>query len=259
MKVKTILGIVSASFLFATLIFSTYRAVRHWRIKRLLNPVYTIDTIVQTGPVKEALPTVLLAEFLDLSSDQPTNFFSFDEKRAVQKLLNVPVIAKARIEKRKPNIVYVDYTLRRPIALFADFTNMAIDEEKHLFPLAPYFSPKELPEIVLGEHRFSEIVTGEKIDLAFRILSLLQKASFGTHAMIRRIDVSKAYAKSYGKREIILIIDHQKERHYLRTTEKVLPSALANYASLVQDMIPEEAARVIDLRIEKLAYVEDLP
>ncbi len=249
---------VSLIFVTTTTLFTIYRVIRHLEVERLLNPEYVLDTIVQTGPVREALPTVLLAELMDLSVDKPTNFFAFDETKAVRKLLNCPVIATAQVKKIKPNKVFIDYELRRPIALYADFENMAIDAERRIFPLIPYFSPKQLPQIVLGEHKFSHIVTGEKIDLAFSVFLTLCCAQLGENASIRRIDVSKAYCQSYGKREIVVVIDQKKERHYLRLTEKNLSSGIANYVSLVQNLEPQEVARVIDLRIEKLAYVEDL-
>ncbi len=255
---KTLLLVVVAVFVLPTTIFSVYRAIRLLNVEKLLNPKYVIDTIIQTGPVKGALPTVLLAELIDLSCDHPSNYFAFDEKAAKRKLLNSPVISKARVKKIRPNKVYIDYELRLPIALFCDFENMAIDEKRCLFPLSPYFSPKELPEIVLGDHRFSEIVLGEKIELAFEVLILLKRANLGKDAVIRRIDVSRAFSKSYGKREIVVIVDHKIERHYLRLTQKVLASGIRNYVSLVNGIEPEKASRVVDLRIEKLAYVEDL-
>lgn len=249
---------VAGIFVCSTIAFSIYRGMRSVEVERLMNPKYVIDTIVQTGPVKEALPTVLLSELLDLSYDQPTNFFAFDEKKAEKKLLNSPVISYAKVKKIKPNKVYVDYELRHPIATFGDFENMAIDSERRVFPLAPYFSPMNLPEIVTGDHRFSEIITGEKVELAFKVLYALFKADLGQHAEIKKVDVSRAFSPSYGKKEIVVVIDHKKERHYLRLAQKNLESALANYVSLVHGMEADEVERVIDLRIEKLAYVEDL-
>ena len=255
---KTTLLVVTSIFVLTTCAFSIYRTVRHVEVEKLLNPEYVLDTIIQTGPVKEALPTVLLSELVDLSCNKESNYFAFHERRAERKLLNCPVITKAKVKKIKPNKVYIDYELRRPIALFTDFENMAIDEERRLFPLSPYYSPKELCEIVLGEHRFTEIVSGEKIDLAFKVLGLLARADLGEHAFIRRVDVSKAFSQSYGKREIVVIIDHLSERHYLRMTKKVLVSGIANYVSLVKGMPEDTVTRVVDLRIEKLAYVEDI-
>ena len=255
---KIVITTVSLIFVTSSCAFTVYRMVRHVEVERLLNPEYILDTIVQTGPVKAALPTVLLAELLALSVDKPANYFAFDEARAVRKLLNCPVIAHAQVKKIKPNKVFVDYELRHPIALFADFENMAIDAERRIFPLIPYFSPKQLPEIVLGEHKFSDVITGEKIDLAYSVFLTLCMANLGENAIIRRIDVSKAYCPSYGKREIVVIIEHKQEKHYLRLTEKTLSSGIANYTSLIQNSEPQSMACVIDLRIEKLAYVEDL-
>ncbi len=255
---KIVVVAVSLVFITTTSIFTIYRIARYVEVERILNPDYVLDTIIQTGPVREALPTVLLAELLDLSVDKPTNYFAFDEAKASRKLLNCPVITYAHVKKIKPNKVYIDYELRRPIALYADFENMAIDVDRQIFPLMPYFSPKQLPEIVLGEHKFSHIVTGEKIDLAFSVFLTFCYAGLGEDSTILRIDVSKAYCPSYGKREIIVVVEHKQEKHYLRLTEKNLSTGIANYVSLIQNLESQKATRVIDLRIEKLAYVEDI-
>ena len=259
LRIKTIMiRTVGSLFVFTALAFSIYRMLRWMEVERLLNPNYILTQIIQTGPVKEALPTVLLAELIDLSVDHPTNYYALDEKKAEAKLLNCPVIARASVKKIKPNTVYIDYELRRPVALYADFENMAIDEQRRLFPLIPYFTPKQLPEIVLGEHRFHEMVTGEKIELAFQVLEMLVLAKIQEHAIIKRIDVSKAFSASYGKREIVVVLEQKSERHYLRLTQKSLASGVANYLSLIEGLDPVSTTRVIDLRIEKLAYIEDI-
>ena len=256
--IRHVFIVVASIFITTVLAFTGFRVYRNVLAETMKDAKYRIDTVIQTGPEKEALSTLYLTELLGLSMDQPQNYFAFDETKALRKLLNCPCIAYAQVKKIKPNKVFIDYELRRPVALYADFENMAIDAERHIFPLIPYFSPKQLPEIVLGEHKFSDIVMGEKIELAFSVFLTLCYAGLGESASIRRIDVSKAYCPSYGKREIVVVIDHKQEKHYLRLTEKTLSSGIANYLSLIQNIEPQQATRIIDLRIEKLAYVEDI-
>ena len=93
--------------------------------------------IVQTGMQREALHSDYIAELLDLSSDHPKLFSAFDEEAGKKLLLKSPVIKEASIKKIPPNMLYVDYTVRKPEALLANFSNIAVDKEGYVFPLTP--------------------------------------------------------------------------------------------------------------------------
>lgn len=254
-----------------------------------------ISYIVQTGPQREALHSDYLAELMSLSSDQPTPFSQFNSKRAEESLKSIPVIQEAHVKKIKPNIVYVDYTVRQPIAWIYDYQNIAIDKEGFLFPVYPFFSPKNLPEIYLGMRPFGEEdeqgergilgwhqpFRGKYIELAFSILYLLQEHGSDLFT-IKRIDVSQAFADSYGKREIIVVIENDmpltlntedivlKASHVLRLNTTSYSKELANYLTLRASLLDKEKKealqnttamkaikeKVIDLRISQLAFIE---
>ena len=122
--------------------------------KERRDPKAFITAVVQTGPEKQALNTDYLAEVMDLSVDDPTPVKAFSIKAATQKLLESPVIQEASVQLVSPGIVYVDYTMRHPIALLRDFENVALDATGTLFPFSPFYSPKNLPEIYLGLEGF---------------------------------------------------------------------------------------------------------
>jgi hypothetical protein len=191
------------------------------KAERLLDKGYLISAIVQTGPEKEALPTSYLAEVLELSVDNPTNLFAFHLKQGEEKLHKAPCIAKAEIKRLAPNALYIDYEVRKPIASLGDYQNIAIDQEGFLFPIAPFFSPKELPEIYLGLPAFGcgEDSFGRKggawqvplrnahLDLAIEILQFLQGSPWRDGLRVKRIDVSSAFSPSLGSREIVLFTE----------------------------------------------------
>ncbi|PIS03368.1 MAG: hypothetical protein COT85_00795 [Chlamydiae bacterium CG10_big_fil_rev_8_21_14_0_10_42_34] len=250
--------------------------------KRLNSDEYKILSIVQTGPEKEALKSVYLAEILGLSADNPTPLYAFDMKKALAKLQASPLIANAKIKRVAPSTLYIDYEVRKPVAWAADFQNMAIDREGFLFPVTPFFSPKHLPEVYLGLPDFSGWqVKGAKFDLALEILQFLEAAPWKEGLRIKRIDVSNAFAGSLGQREVVLFTEEEmcfrkSEREIICTFPKILriapkdyPQQLGNFFALRRTMMEDYrkqlsaineggrfAPRIIDLRLPQLAFVE---
>ena len=255
---------------------------------------YLIKAIIQTGPEKLALPTTYLAELLELSSDKPTNLFSFDIKKGEQKLLNCPLIKAAKIRRIPPNALYIDYEVRKPYALLVDYENIAVDREGYIFPMHPFFSPKSIPEIYLGLPAFSEPEDSlgragghfsEKIDnrhfrLSLEIIDLFSDLELKEKIKLKKVDVSMAFAPSLGKREIVLSTEeeiHIPEKSayifpkILRLPTKDYLTQIQNFVSLHKTMVNDYTAqlqnteivdgrfqpRIVDLRISQLAFVEN--
>jgi hypothetical protein len=194
-----------------------------YKKKKIEDEKYYIKAIVQTGPEKEALKTGYLAELLDLSIDRPVSLYAFDCKEAEKKLLFCPLIKSAKVKRMRPNAIYVDYEIRKPIAMLADYKNTAIDWEGYIFPFTPFFSPKEIPEIYLGlppfealnENRTKENgqwltpIKNPFLTLAFEVLKFLEEAAWREHFRLKKIDVSNAFATSLGQREIVLFTEEK--------------------------------------------------
>ncbi len=211
-----------------SLTFGFYKALSYVKEKPRLKP---ITTIVQTGPLKEGLKTDHLAEILHLSVDQPR---SITPEEAEKALLKHPLIKKAAVSLLNPHTLYIDYTLRSPIFTLIDYENRAIDEEGKAFPLTPYLTPKNLPELSLGET--------DLYPLALELLSLL-----GTQ--VERIDLSKAQDSSLGRREVVVALS---SGHLLRLSPRNHREELERYLALQFQL---EKPAIIDLRVSNLAYV----
>lgn len=286
--------ISSCCFTIATF-FSVQYFWKQSKLKKIHDAQYNITAIIQTGPEKEALQTGYLAELLDLSVDQPTNLYLFDPKLAEKKMLSSPIIAEAQIKKMPPNVVYVDYAIRKPIARLGDYQNIAIDKEGYMFPLSPFFSPKELPEIYLGLPDFGAGVDslGRKggqwltplqdkyFLLAMEILQYLEGSPWRDGIRIKRIDVSNAFAKSLGQREIVLSTeedlivkatqvctfpktlrlcpkDYAKQmQHFLTLRKNMLDDYSRQLTDAVIPRCGKFSSRIVDLRIPHLAFVEN--
>lgn len=251
------------------------------RKEKLSNEKYRIVAIVQTGPEKEALKTAYLAELIGLSADQPTQLYALDLKGAEEKLLACPLIARAKIRRLPPQTLYVDYEVRKPYAWLADYKNIAVDLSGHLFPVAPFLSPKRLPEIYLGLAGFTQWEISPKnsfLQLALEILAYLDTAPWTEGLRIQRIDVSSAFAASLGQREIVLFTEEELVLpqgvvcifpKILRLAPKDYAQQLGNFFGLRRTMMEDYrrqlaglkeggrfAPRVVDLRIPQLAFVE---
>lgn len=239
------------------------------RAARLVDPAYRLTTLIQTGPEKEALKSDYFAELLGLCVDRPLSLYAIDLKSAEKKLRASPLLEDVSVERRPPNALYIDYTVRRPIARLADYANTLIDEKGHLFPMTPFFPPKELPEIYLGLGPFGSEQGGsweKAIDtpsfaLAKEVLALAANATWKesqdsagkalTWWNVKRVDVSHAFAPSLGQREIVLLseehvvvfIDQKEIRavfpKILRLAPKTCQEQLAHFSHLQSAMLAD--------------------
>ncbi len=291
--VRAMAWIVGSVALVAVFGVNCSRYYMHWRSKQRSDSAYQILKIIQTGPQKEALTTLYLAELMQLSIDQPMNVLSFDQKLAKKRLLSSPVIKEAEVSLKGKGAVYVDYTARSPRARISDYENIGIDEEGYLFPIHPFFSPKKLPEIHLGlfstpgvalSMDWKRPIQGASIDLALTILRLLTPLSDQHLLEIKRVDVSLSRATSYGQRQIVVVLEElskvvngQKQwtcrsPRILRLSTKNYEHELGHYLVLRKELegkldlqnasfdeirhIAKLPLQIVDLRIDRLAFLK---
>jgi hypothetical protein len=246
---RALLWIVASTLVVTGSGFAAMKAYLKWDKKRTSDSSYNIATIIQTGPEKEALRTDYLAELMGLSCDKPQNTVRFDCAKAQENLLRSPVIKEAIVKKELPNALHVDYTVRQPVARLFDYTNHAIDEEGAIFPIFPFFSPKNLPELYFGKG----IIDREKIKLALALL-----AQFGKHeeVHVERIDVSKAFAETLGAREIVVLVQEGQTTYHLRLSAAEISDQITHYITLRETLLADPRPCVVDLRIPDLAFLK---
>ena len=191
-----------------------------------------------------------------------------------------------------PSTVYIDYTVRQPVAWLEDYDNIVIDKEGYPFPFTPFFAPKNLPAFYFGWGAFGREtasaqwgrpLSGKEVSLGFDILNAL--ASFADSNLLRvvRIDMSHALADSYGMREIVVSIEETfvihaegQDVHYviprlLRLNTQNYGEGLGNYLKLRERLFEEEQQKlalrplegsrvrlqeqVLDFRLGQLAFI----
>ncbi len=255
-------------------IFQIYIHKKHEKIPE--KKPQMIEYIVQTGVQKEALHSDYLAELLDLSWDKQTLFSFFNEKNAEEKLRACPLIEEVSVRKIPPNMIYIDYKVRKPIGWVADFMNTGVDAEGRIFPITPFFSPKKMPEIYLGKKQvenvsFSQPLEGKYFALASQVIHALTPYE-RNEFFLKKVDVSDAFYPTLGKRGIVIVLEHELlpsetiSTHFLRLSTENYSQEIANYLSLLPSMIENDKEkvfegkasleRVIDLRVPQLAFIE---
>jgi hypothetical protein len=225
-----------------------------------------ISYIVQTGLQKEVVHSDYLAQLLDLSSDKPTLLRDFNEDSARTALLSSPLMKEVSVKKIPPNMVYIDYCVRKPVCWIADFVNTVMDQEGYMFPVSPFFSPKKLTELYLGQEGLKESfqggspaftypLKGRYIDLAYKVLDLFQQQEKAS-CTIKRIDVSQAFYPTLGKRGVVVLIENGEHTHFLRMSTARLEQEVAHYKILRSHL--GKTQTVIDLRSLQLAFIDEI-
>lgn len=240
--IHSLLWILTATLLISgsAVVASLY--LKHLHNVHLKDDTYLIRHIMQTGPQKEQLKTAYLAELLDLSDDQPTNLYELDLHEAARRLLKSPVIERVRLKRVRPSTLYIDYTVREPIARFTESANTALDAQSCAFPLHPFYTPKKLPEVVLGHSKCR--------DLAIELIQTLHEPDF--HLL--RVDVSQADHPCYGRRQILCVFQEGEVSCVVRLSPHNYRTALNNYLRLRDNLAI--MPKLIDLRISNLAYLK---
>ena len=217
------------------------------RVKQIRNNS-VISKIIQTGFEKEALKTSDLAQILGLSIDVSHSVSSLNKKKLEKKLLNIPFIKDAEVKQKGNNALIVDYSVRKPVFLVLDGKNLAMDKDSYLFPVSPFFTPKNMPKLYLGLGELKEI-WNRRVDLpqvkkAFKILSLFN----GDPLRVKQVDVS-------NPTEVVVILNHVQNLHYLRLSSNNFEKELSHYQRLSSLLNPNEDC-VIDLRVPDLAFIK---
>ena len=289
--VQALTWIVASTVLVAGLGHHGVKAYFKWQHSRLRDSEYHITSLVQTGPQKEALKCNFLAELIGLSADRPVSSLRFNLEAAQQRLLRSPLLREAHVKLLGTQTLFVDYTVRQPVAMVYDFENVAIDQEGYLFPFSPFFSPKNLPQIYLGSApfgkqghepdraiaRWGEPYQDRYMTLAMDLLRLVKAAELDDLFTVHRIAVSNAFSASCGTREIILMVRDEVVKkegsiffpRILRLSTKNYAQELANFLRLRQSLLDKEMdglsqpsvavqpVKVIDFRLPQLAFIEE--
>lgn len=276
-SLKQSMTIIFGSVLLVCLVVFGVIFFQHVRSeKRSRDERYTVVAIEQRCRSKDALNGIYLAELLELSVDKPLNFYLFQTKEAEKKLLACPAVKKAQVKVFKPGVVFVDYELRAPVAIVADYKNMGIDNEQNPFPLTPYFTQKNIPQLHLGVPvQWGVPVEGREIALALEIVELSKSGLFPSSYALCMVDVKSSF-KSSATQEVVVLLEQKLgqesklhvQSYLLRMLRRNYKESLRNFFALQETFQKLQPAvltagrcikmpvQVIDFRVSQLALVK---
>lgn len=245
----------------AAAVWYGYQTVNHYRNH---DPKYTINGIIQTSSTSHYVETQTLAEWLDLSADRPKNLYQYDIQKATKTLKSFSFFSKVAVKKYPPSILYVDYTLRQPIAKVADFENTAIDSEGVLFPLHPFYGSLKLPSVYLGltntEKVWGSQIQGDTFTLAYELISRIQSHLTTDFLKLELVDTSVAYSDQVANKEIVLTFSVFKESQwkplYVRMHLNDYDGAYGQLITLLKKKdLFDKPVKTIDLRLKNSAII----
>ncbi len=202
----------------------------------------------------DRLKSEAIAEWLDLSAEKSTPLNSFNLRQGEEKLLKSGVIEKVQLYKLKPSALVVSYTLRTPYASIANWKNLGIDSRGFAFPLSPFFSPKELPEIVfiedpqlrfapMKEVQFNQFLLAKKI--------LMMEGLFFPWT-VAKIDLSRLKEDHPYGGELVLTVKNGERRLFIRLWLDGFEKSLTEFASLLSTI---DEGIGVDLRLSSRILV----
>lgn len=273
-----ILGITCCVF---TLVVGVYAFQKFRREEKARLSRYSILGIVQKCSSQDMLKTEQLAELLGISSDVSQNLYGFDLAKATFRLKSLPCMKRVELKAVPPNLLSIDYELRAPKWLLADYENTAVDERGYIFPLSPFYSPKSLPEIVLGLPPFqmpkdlqgrdggawNKPLQGRHFDLVVELFEC--EKTFPPHFEIVTVDVQKTFQASKDS-EIVLKLREKRfeEKGKVRLQEYLLRLPFESYRDALsrffqhvgafQTMRSTTKCQIVDLRLDRIALVKSI-
>lgn len=207
------------------------------------------------------------AELLDLSIDKPTKLLDFNLIKATNILVSNPLIKKVKIKKIPPETIHIQYSMRKPLAYLEDFYNTAFDEEGVLFPVDPFFTPKNIPYVRIGFEDLSN-PWGKKLDskqIGIVVDLLQQKEVSLLTEKITKIDLAHAWSIKLGTRQIVIVLkknlslqNAKNECCYIRYSLANQQNLLEKYSLIKKLAWPvNKKIIVFDLRFPSMALISD--
>jgi len=219
------------------------------------DPRYTVRGIIAHSQSADTLQKETLAELANLSNESVYNLYEFDVHALEKRLQELPCIASAYCQRIRPNAIYISYELKKPYVRLADFENIALDKKGYPFFLSPYYTSKELPQVLIGLDDFSwhEPVATPELENAYKVLEILeQKLSDGMKVF--RVDTHNVQAKSKGAKEVVVVLAEDHSKFYLRLNygdfENKLQLCLSAFRQIQKSLNLEKNEHIIDCRFD---------
>lgn len=252
-------------FLITGPIALTFLYAQSRRAKQLKDESFIITDLKTHTTKREVLPDDYFAEWLNLSKDKPTNLAAFSLSEAEARLRKSPVVEWVKL-KREGHTLLIDYKTPNPLFHLIDYENTLMSSEGVIFPREPFFLDKRLPELYLGLKPYGEEVKWgeaiqemEKLDLAFDVMKGVSREIHEGSTRLVRVDVSKAFAKSLGQREVVVTLEERFSGSvnivFLRLNSDEIKEGISRYRLLKKVLADRKREIIVDLRVDKMGFI----
>lgn len=197
-----------------------------WDQMRKESTEYPILKIVSQN---RKIPVLVLAETLEIEGK---NLYSFNLKKGEMRLLSIPCLETATIERRPPDTIVVDYKTRTPFAIVGDYF---VDKEGFLFEKKYYSSQPLLCSLVLSG---TPEMKQKQFDLAKTVLEEFPR--------LEVIDVRWAYEDTLGRRQVIVVGHFGDRLRVVRVNEKDWKEKIFSMEKISTEL--HESFKIIDFR-----------
>ncbi len=184
---------------------------------------------------------------------------TLDHNSIQKKLLEFPVFQSILSDVTEQGDLVVSYQLRKPLFRVHDYNNCGLDQQGYIIPLAPFYSPKNLPKIYLGLKTLSWSRVDE-IDKACQVLNFFNQKSQEVFK-VAMIDISTLQDPRVYRREVIVTLIVRDQTHYLRINSLFIEKALQRYVRLFEEPKLDSELNscvIFDARICKFATLKKL-
>lgn len=247
-------------FIFASLCFVSLPTYLFLYGKREAVPK-VLTTLIQKTSFSTPLSPRFFSDYLMLNPNGKwLELSKLDEKKIEQKLKEFPIFEKIQAHIIRTGELEIAYDLKKTQFLLADFTNLAIDPKGFIFPLKPFFPPKKIPQVYLGIQKVDWKIKNN-IKKALEIQAFLEQI-LDDGIEIELIDLAKQEHPVASLKQIVVTLNYQGIKHYLRLSPDHLEKALLRYLALYKEKDLTEfvsQSLVFDARFKKFATLKILP
>jgi len=221
-------------------------------------PSVLLKTLIQKTPTSQALSARFFSDYLGLSPGGRFQILQkLDLSKIQKKLEEFPIFKHVHAEFTPIGELLVSYELRKPVLALKDYAQLGVDAEGMIVPIAPYYSPKRLPEVYLGLKTI-EWNRAQQVNQALDIMAYFDHHALETFTL-KLIDLSRLTHSIPSHREIIVTISIFNKNHYLRLNPQHVDRALHRYMRLFKEAKLKNQLHesiIFDARITKFATLK---
>ncbi len=230
-----------------TAIYFSWHLYLKYRAK---DPSHMITQVVVGTDSAHPLSEKYILQLCNLSKEKNVHYYSLSIEKMQKRLRSSPWITKAEVKRENAHTLLITYKNRYPIIKIADKQNLALSNDLRLIPYLPFFESLPLPTLILPKEWEGGWGEGINVEISQTMLEIFDDLG---REKIELLDLRGLFAKSFGKKEIVVQLKVEERRSILRLNAYHYMEGLAKYHRLLAEGMDQWS--VYDLRMSQIALV----